>query len=50
MSFVVSESKRELDFFMNKRSSVGPNIGPGAYIATQQLNNSYESKIPFGSG
>lgn len=37
MSFVVNESKRELDFFMNKRQSVGPNIGPGAYNTAYQL-------------
>lgn len=31
MSFVVSESRRELDFHLNQVKAVGPNIGPGSY-------------------
>ena len=35
MSFVIGESKRELNFYMNQRRSVGPDIGPGAYYTPQ---------------
>lgn len=49
MSFVISESKRELDFHMGQKKSVGPSVGPGAYYTPERFS-SLESKIPFGSG
>ena len=50
MSFVVSESRRDLDFHQNKVRSVGPNVGPGSYTEPQQKKCSSESRVPFGSG
>lgn len=49
MSFVISESKRELDFYMNQNRSGGPTVGPGAYYTPQWYARS-QCKVPFGSG
>jgi hypothetical protein len=49
MSFVMSEARRELNFYMNQSKAVGSNVGPGSYH-TPQWYISSESKIPFGSG
>ena len=49
MSFVIGDSKRELDFFMNQQQTCGPLLGPGSYYTPQRYNSS-EGKVPFGSG
>ena len=49
MSFVLNESKRELDFFHNHRLSVGPNLGPGAYQSPSAFDKFEQGKAAFGS-
>jgi len=50
MSFVMGESKRELDFFNGSRMSAGPNLGPGSYGQSEEKKPAPPSKIPFMSG